>query len=72
MTTLDVVRAQTFVADILGVDPKEVSVPVIGGHAGITILPLLSQVREVAAVPESSVEFAERIPFLVEFATGIL
>lgn len=59
MTTLDVVRAQTFVADILGVDPKEVSVPVIGGHAGITILPLLSQVREVAAVPVSSVEFAE-------------
>lgn len=44
VTTLDVVRAETFIAEILGVNPKDVSVPVIGGHAGITILPLLSQV----------------------------
>lgn len=29
---------------MLGVDPREVDVPVVGGHAGITILPLLSQV----------------------------
>ena len=29
---------------MLGVDPREVNVPVVGGHAGITILPLLSQV----------------------------
>ncbi|CAD7697138.1 unnamed protein product [Ostreobium quekettii] len=43
VTTLDVVRAETFVAEILGVDPKDVTVPVIGGHAGTTILPLLSQ-----------------------------
>jgi hypothetical protein len=27
-----------------GLDLKEVDVPVIGGHAGATILPLLSQV----------------------------
>jgi hypothetical protein len=32
-------------AEVIGVDPKEVNVPVVGGHAGITILPLLSQVR---------------------------
>jgi malate dehydrogenase len=44
VTTLDVVRAETFIADILGADPKDVSVPVVGGHAGATILPLLSQV----------------------------
>jgi malate/lactate dehydrogenase len=31
-------------AEVLGIDPGEVSVPVVGGHAGITILPLLSQV----------------------------
>eukprot|EP00897_Mesotaenium_endlicherianum_P003012 jgi/Mesen1/2739/ME000169S01911 len=43
VTTLDVVRANTFVAEVIGVDPQEVSVPVIGGHAGVTILPLLSQ-----------------------------
>lgn len=31
--------------EVLGLDPREVNVPVIGGHAGVTILPLLSQVR---------------------------
>lgn len=36
---------QKFVSEILNVDPKDVSVPVVGGHAGITIVPLLSQVR---------------------------
>mmetsp|Transcript_9583 Transcript_9583/g.24413 ORF Transcript_9583/g.24413 Transcript_9583/m.24413 type:complete len:239 (-) Transcript_9583:122-838(-) len=43
VTTLDVVRANKFVSEILGVNPKLVSVPVVGGHAGVTILPLLSQ-----------------------------
>ena len=45
VTKLDVVRAEAFVAGILGVDPADVTVPVVGGHAGVTILPLLSQVR---------------------------
>ena len=44
VTTLDVCRANTFVAEALGKDPREVDVTVIGGHAGITILPLFSQV----------------------------
>ena len=48
VTKLDVVRANSFIAEILGVDPKQVSVPVIGGHAGVTILPLLSQVKTLA------------------------
>ena len=44
VTTLDVMRAKTFVAQAKGFDnPQAVDVPVIGGHAGITILPLLSQ-----------------------------
>jgi malate dehydrogenase len=37
-------------AEVLGVDPREVSVPVVGGHAGITILPLLSQVSYADAI----------------------
>lgn len=45
VTTLDVVRAEAFIAELLGADPKDVSVPVVGGHAGATILPLLSLVR---------------------------
>jgi malate dehydrogenase len=37
------VRARTFYAEKAGLDVKDVDVPVIGGHAGITILPLFSQ-----------------------------
>lgn len=44
VTTLDIVRANTFVAEAKGLDMKDVDVPVVGGHAGATILPLLSQV----------------------------
>jgi malate dehydrogenase len=46
VTTLDVIRANTFVANHLGIqDPSSLpDVTVIGGHAGITILPLFSQV----------------------------
>jgi malate/lactate dehydrogenase len=38
------VRAKTFYAEKLGLDVSQVDVPVVGGHAGITILPLFSQV----------------------------
>lgn len=44
VTTLDVVRANTFVAELKGLDVSKTNVPVIGGHSGVTILPLLSQV----------------------------
>lgn len=47
VTTLDVIRAETFVADLKGLSPEAVHVPVIGGHSGTTILPLLSQVDGV-------------------------
>eukprot|EP01018_Ginkgo_biloba_P000828 Gb_31581 [translate_table: standard] len=43
VTTLDVVRAKTFYAAKAGVPVEEVDIPVVGGHAGITILPLFSQ-----------------------------
>ncbi|KAF7320863.1 malate dehydrogenase [Mycena chlorophos] len=45
VTTLDVVRASTFVAEVLGkpAEAPNVVVPVIGGHSGVTIVPLLSQ-----------------------------
>ena len=43
VTTLDVIRSSTFIAEIYGKDPRDINVPVIGGHSGITILPLLSQ-----------------------------
>jgi malate dehydrogenase len=43
VTTLDIVRSNTFIAEAKGKDPHDVSVPCIGGHSGVTILPLLSQ-----------------------------
>ena len=45
VTTLDVVRASTFVSSVKGLDPAQVNVHVIGGHSGVTIMPLLSQVK---------------------------
>jgi malate dehydrogenase len=43
VSTLDVVRANTFVSELKGVNVAEVDVPVVGGHSGTTILPLFSQ-----------------------------
>ncbi|MGQ7168199.1 lactate/malate family dehydrogenase, partial [Escherichia sp. R-CC3] len=48
VTTLDIIRSNTFVAELKGKQPGEVEVPVIGGHSGVTILPLLSQVPGVS------------------------
>jgi len=49
--TLDVVRAKTFYAEKKGLDVSKADVPVVGGHAGITILPLLSQAVPKPATP---------------------
>merc|ERR1719281_378656 len=54
VTTLDVCRARTFVAEKGGNDVTKTSVPVIGGHAGTTIVPLLSQA-------EPSVSFSDEV-----------
>jgi len=43
VTTLDIVRSHTFVAEAAGVDVQSLKIPVVGGHAGASILPLLSQ-----------------------------
>mmetsp|Transcript_42951 Transcript_42951/g.77638 ORF Transcript_42951/g.77638 Transcript_42951/m.77638 type:complete len:417 (-) Transcript_42951:233-1483(-) len=43
ISTLDVVRANKFVGIETGKNPNFINVPVIGGHAGKTILPLFSQ-----------------------------
>ena len=45
VSLLDSVRASTFVAEKAKVDVKNLNVPVVGGHAGVTIVPLLSQVE---------------------------
>jgi malate dehydrogenase len=63
VTTLDVVRANTFVAENQKMDVHKTKVNVIGGHAGTTILPLLSQVKN-ARFSEADLEaLTKRIQF---------
>lgn len=56
VTTLDVVRANTFVAEAKGLDASVVNVPVIGGHAGITIIPVFSQAKPAVSFPKDQHE----------------
>lgn len=55
VTTLDCVRANKFVAAITGDPVGSISIPVIGGHAGTTILPLFSQDGAGKKVPADKV-----------------
>ncbi|NP_001307728.1 Malate dehydrogenase, chloroplastic-like [Zea mays] len=56
VTALDVVRANAFVAARKGLPLADVDVPVVGGHAAATILPLLSKARPKAAFTDDEVE----------------
>ncbi|GCB65382.1 malate dehydrogenase, mitochondrial [Scyliorhinus torazame] len=56
VTTLDVVRANTFIGELKGLDPARVSVPVVGGHAGKTIIPLISQCNPKVEFPQDQLE----------------
>jgi len=58
VTTLDVVRASTFAAEITGGDcsPADLAIPVVGGHSGKTIIPLFSQAKPAVKVPEDKLE----------------
>lgn len=63
VTTLDICRANTFVAESQGWNVRETNVPVIGGHAGTTILPLLSQVKGAKFTEEQLKALTHRIQF---------
>merc|ERR1712232_884147 len=43
VTTLDIVRANKFVSEATGKPVSDIQIPVVGGHAGKSILPLFSQ-----------------------------
>jgi malate dehydrogenase len=52
VTTLDVVRAETFTQEFSGVkNAADATVPVIGGHSGETIVPLFSKVSPSFQIP---------------------
>jgi malate dehydrogenase len=61
ITTLDVIRSEAFVAELKGLDVSQVKVPVIGGHSGTTILPLLSQVEGATFTDEEVAALTPRI-----------
>eukprot|EP00300_Choanocystis_sp_HF-7_P027715 c3291_g1_i1.p2 GENE.c3291_g1_i1~~c3291_g1_i1.p2 ORF type:complete len:352 (+),score=85.07 c3291_g1_i1:1-1056(+) len=63
VTTLDVLRANTFIAAHQNIDPTTLEVTVIGGHAGTTILPLLSQIKGAAFSAEDVKSLTHRIQF---------
>lgn len=65
VTTLDVTRASTFLSGISGAKPSETIVPVVGGHSGVTIVPLLSQAAQASAVQagEQYEKLVHRIQF---------
>jgi len=57
VTTLDVVRAETFVAEITGTaNPQTLNIPVIGGHSGETIVPLFSQAKPAVTIPSDKLD----------------
>ncbi|QIA76105.1 malate dehydrogenase [Rodentibacter caecimuris] len=61
VTTLDVLRSETFVAELKNLNVSRTTVPVIGGHSGVTILPLLSQVPYAEFTAEEIVPLTKRI-----------
>ncbi|RSM09981.1 Malate dehydrogenase, mitochondrial [Fusarium ambrosium] len=61
VTTLDVVRASRFVSEIKGTDPKDENITVIGGHSGVTIVPLFSQSNHPDL--SSNAELVNRVQF---------
>ncbi|PCJ59019.1 MAG: malate dehydrogenase [Planctomycetota bacterium] len=61
VTNLDVIRSKTFIGEILNEDPSNISVDVIGGHSGVTILPLLSQVKGLSLSDDEKKELINRI-----------
>ncbi|MEM6161708.1 malate dehydrogenase [Erwinia sp. P6884] len=61
VTTLDIIRSNTFVAELKGKNPAELNVPVVGGHSGVTILPLLSQIPGVSFTDQEISDLTKRI-----------
>merc|ERR1711963_298422 len=62
VTTLDVVRSNAFIGNMKDIDPTKVNCPVVGGHAGVTIMPLISQCTPAVEFPADTLKaLTERI-----------
>jgi malate dehydrogenase len=60
VTSLDIVRANKFVFEETGAPLDTIDVPVVGGHAGVTILPLFSQVPALRDMPADKIKAMDK------------
>ncbi|KAF9110991.1 hypothetical protein BGX27_005539 [Mortierella sp. AM989] len=64
VTTLDVVRSSTFVYEVKPqFEPHCNRITVVGGHSGATIVPLLSQIKQLSFTPEEIKTLTHRIQY---------
>nr|AAL40803.2 malate dehydrogenase [Rasamsonia emersonii] len=63
VTTLDVVRASRFISEVKNTDPANEEVTVVGGHSGVTIVPLISQSNHPDIEGETRDKLVNRIQF---------
>ncbi|KAJ9211283.1 hypothetical protein DTO166G4_7116 [Paecilomyces variotii] len=63
VNTLDAIRASRFISQIKGTDPTNENVPIIGGHSGITIIPLVSHSRHPDISGTTLDELVQHIQF---------
>ena len=66
VTTLDVLRSSRFLSEVVNADPTTEKVTVVGGHSGLTIVPLLSQTKH-KSVLESNKEAREALTHRIQF-----
>ncbi|AOA62090.1 Malate dehydrogenase, mitochondrial [Komagataella phaffii CBS 7435] len=63
VTTLDVLRASRFLSQVQGTNPASEPVTVVGGHSGVTIVPLLSQSKHKDLPKDTYDALVHRIQF---------
>jgi malate/lactate dehydrogenase len=62
VSTLDVVRTRTFVAEVKETSPQAMkNVRVVGGHSADTMVPLLSQIEDVSLTTEQAASLTDKI-----------
>lgn len=63
VTTLDTIRASRFISEVANTDPTQEKVNVVGGHSGITIIPLISQTKHKDLPKDKKDALIHRIQF---------
>lgn len=63
VTTLDILRASRFISEVAGTNPTQEKVNVVGGHSGVTIVPLISQTTHKSLPKDKLDALINRIQF---------